>query len=235
MSFPFGRAHHQQVQLPPPSLRLAEQSGLATSTSGLFGVQGTSHLASLPPSTLASLSNHLSNLGALPLRNAFMGLDFSAALRPEHGNLRPPGHLNAFLETHPHLSAVSHAPASTVTNNERAGAFSLGPDSFHAVDQDGHWKAQQQHKLTLHTDHDGHTGQPQGLIPFENHSMERLRHSQIRQGLTNLSPCMKVENSRPADWQPGQEGFYEAATEGNYWNNGAWPDLSGFPSASSLL
>lgn len=223
-SLPYSRVQQQ------PVLRLADHTGLESSNPGLFGIHGTSHLASLPPSTLASLNNHLSNLGAIPLRNGFLGLDFSSALRREHGNLGVHGELNPFLETHGHLS-VSTAP----TSNEGLTAFSLNLESLNAIDQPGHWKVQQQQKLSLQTNHDGHIGQPQVLAPLETQPIEGLRHPQLRPGLTNFPPCRKVEDTRSADWQ-GQDGLFEASAEANYWNNGTWADYSGYgPSASALL
>eukprot|EP00249_Psilotum_nudum_P020434 c27702_g1_i2 orf=1696-2772(+) len=206
-------------------LRLADQSSIANYRSGNLDVVGSSQFSCLPHSTFTSLSSHLS--GLQHIRNGHLALDLTGEVLPEEGNVGIGDLTTIFDIPSQQLAAVSLPPNDSHT-------FSLAFDTFKGADSDVQWKQPQQ-KLVLPTE-DAYMTDGHGM-PFEAHnqqSLESLRHTKLMTELPNLS--IKVGGRPNGDWQSGQDNFFDVTTEPNYWNNGAWPDLSGYgPSANPLL
>eukprot|EP00249_Psilotum_nudum_P036482 c7551_g1_i1 orf=889-2001(+) len=223
---------HQTMILP-------DQNLVGACSPRIFGVTGSGERSPLPHSTIVSLIHPVTGLGGMqPFRNGLLGLEhFTSSIRPDQGHVGVGDVSVMFDAVHQQLSLPTAASAPMT---EGLGSFTLDLDILNArTNPDMHWKFQHP-KKSLRTEK-GCMSQGQEALTLESdqkltpHSFGHSTH----QGLDASFPSSTNtgEECHPTvDWQTGQEGFFDATIEHNYWSNGTWSDLSSYvPSTSAFL
>lgn len=179
------------------------------------------------PTTLDPQSSSLNSLSALNALNSFKssypGLEFSSLTRDR----------NAFFETQQLLTRAM--------TPFYAMPLLPGMDD-HALQWRLQQEQEQQQKMGVNFE-DGQVENAPGsedhnaFLSFEDQTAETSKTDQKSEGVTSLSSeSVKVEgnhNELGSDWQVP---FVDSAGESaNYWNGGAWPDLTSYGSSVSSL